>query len=691
LQHGTVLHGTFSTATTGDLLQNDNNSIVYKFNGTTWVQVGKAPWLIGLNAGVTNPKFGTSNNTGLGIYTNNTQRLGIGNAGAFTFNSLSGTGNVLMGLSSTGLASRITLGSNLSLSGSTLNASGGGSSLFPLTGTGTATGNVTGDLNGHNLSAINAGNIQLTSDDTVGISAVNTYSLNSLDSGYVLATNALFQKGGYAHYLALNRAFFGSASSSGDSTGITTWPGEMRFINVPAYSSGTGKFIWKDGTSNRVFAKDITASDITGISATAPITYSSGAISTSMSTGKLIGRSTSGTGVMEEITVGSGLALSGGTLSSSAATPTLTSTQIAFGDGSNLMTSSANLKYASSVVTANNSNIGTTRADGLVLQNTQAATSGQEQISPSLVLEGRTWLTTAGGSSNANKWSIFNRTQQNISTVASSLVFQSTNNAGTYADVMTLSGQSAPVLTVAAVAAATSVTTPSFPSNASGFWTWGSGTKLFGGTTYTLQLGEQSNIVSETGYKLDAYGAIAGSGTINSRQLTTPVISSATTGTAGSTTITYKVVAVDAAGNTTDAGSTTISTANATLTTSNFVTITGTAIPGIRSYKLYRTATNGTAPTTTGLIATTTQPGSSGIFFTDKGTVAGGGEVPPTVNTTGTIQGSYYKMTSYTSAQISALTTMVAGDTVYCSDCTAVDASTGVVETYNGSSWKKHW
>jgi hypothetical protein len=64
---------TFSTATTGDLLQNDNNNIVYKFNGTSWVQVGKAPWLIGLNAGVTNPKFGTSNNTGMGIYTNNTK------------------------------------------------------------------------------------------------------------------------------------------------------------------------------------------------------------------------------------------------------------------------------------------------------------------------------------------------------------------------------------------------------------------------------------------------------------------------------------------------------------------------------------------------------------------------------------------------------------------------------------------
>lgn len=40
-------------------------------------------------------------------------------------------------------------------------------------------------------------------------------------------------------------------------------------------------------------------------------------MTTSMSTGKLIGRSTAGTGVMEEITVGTGLTLSSGTLSNS--------------------------------------------------------------------------------------------------------------------------------------------------------------------------------------------------------------------------------------------------------------------------------------------------------------------------------------------------------------------------------------
>ena len=56
---------------------------------------------------------------------------------------------------------------------------------------------------------------------------------------------------------------------------------------------------------------------VTGVSATGPITSSGGTtptISTSMSTSRLIGRTTAGTGVMEEISIGSGLSLSGGTL-----------------------------------------------------------------------------------------------------------------------------------------------------------------------------------------------------------------------------------------------------------------------------------------------------------------------------------------------------------------------------------------
>jgi hypothetical protein len=60
---------------------------------------------------------------------------------------------------------------------------------------------------------------------------------------------------------------------------------------------------------------------VTDVTATSPITSSGGTapvISTSMATNKLIGRYSANTGVMEEITVGTGLSLSAGTLNATA-------------------------------------------------------------------------------------------------------------------------------------------------------------------------------------------------------------------------------------------------------------------------------------------------------------------------------------------------------------------------------------
>ena len=31
------------------------------------------------------------------------------------------------------------------------------------------------------------------------------------------------------------------------------------------------------------------------------------------------------------------------------------------------------------------------------------------------------------------------------------------------------------------------------------------------------------------------------------------------------------------------------------------------------------------------------------------------------------------------------------GSTIFCTDATATDASTGVMQTWNGSTWKNHW
>lgn len=93
-------------------------------------------------------------------------------------------------------------------------------------------------------------------------------------------------------------------------------------INFPATIVGTNKTqTFQDADGTIALLSDIPAGGVTSVTATSPITSSGGAtpdISTSMATNKLIGRSTAGVGVMEEITIGTGLTLSGGILNGSA-------------------------------------------------------------------------------------------------------------------------------------------------------------------------------------------------------------------------------------------------------------------------------------------------------------------------------------------------------------------------------------
>jgi hypothetical protein len=74
---------------------------------------------------------------------------------------------------------------------------------------------------------------------------------------------------------------------------------------------------------------------VTNINTTAPLSggpiTTSGTITTAMATNKLIGRSTAGSGVMEEITVGTGLSLSGGTLTAAGGGITINTTTISSG------------------------------------------------------------------------------------------------------------------------------------------------------------------------------------------------------------------------------------------------------------------------------------------------------------------------------------------------------------------------
>lgn len=52
---------------------------------------------------------------------------------------------------------------------------------------------------------------------------------------------------------------------------------------------------------------------------------------------------------------------------------------------------------------------------------------------------------------------------------------------------------------------------------------------------------------------------------------------------------------------------------------------------------------------------------------------------------------SFVLLCPMSSSQKGALTGLVAGAEIYCTDCTATDSSTGVKQVYNGSTWKNCW
>ena len=110
--------------------------------------------------------------------------------------------------------------------------------------------------------------------------------------------------------------------TGGGSSGVTQI---IAGTNVTISSTGPS------GTGNVTINASGGSGTVTGVTAVGPITSTGGTapvISTSMATNRLIGRTGIGTGEMEEITVGTGLSLSGGTLSNAGLTavPTIQQT-----------------------------------------------------------------------------------------------------------------------------------------------------------------------------------------------------------------------------------------------------------------------------------------------------------------------------------------------------------------------------
>lgn len=132
---------------------------------------------------------------------------------------------------------------------------------------------------------------------------------------------------------------------------IPTTLDSLTNVNVPApsnaqvltYDTATSQWIASTPTSGG--SGTVTSVGTTGLISGGPIT-TSGTITTSMNTAKLVGRYSAGTGIMEEITVGSGLTLTGAGVLNNTATPTPTGYYGAFQDNTTQTAALANTAYA---------------------------------------------------------------------------------------------------------------------------------------------------------------------------------------------------------------------------------------------------------------------------------------------------------------------------------------------------------
>lgn len=83
-------------------------------------------------------------------------------------------------------------------------------------------------------------------------------------------------------------------------------------------------------------------------------------------------------------------------------------------------------------------NIGTTSTDGIVLQNTTAAAAGAQQFSPRIRLTGQGWKTNATAGSQTVDWGIENVPVQGAANPTANLTFSAQVNGGGYSAVMSL-------------------------------------------------------------------------------------------------------------------------------------------------------------------------------------------------------------------------------------------------------------
>jgi hypothetical protein len=171
----------------------------------------------------------------------------------------------------------------------------------------------------------------------------------------------------------LNKPTLATVATTGDYTDLVNQPviptnlDDLADVNAPTPSNGQ-VLSYNSTTSDWEAVTPASGGSVTsvataGLISGGPIT-TSGTITTAMTTNKLVGRATAGSGIMEEITIGSGLTLTGAGVLNNTATPTPTGYYGAFQDDTTQTAVSANTAYPVKFNTTDLSNGVTVVNDG---------------------------------------------------------------------------------------------------------------------------------------------------------------------------------------------------------------------------------------------------------------------------------------------------------------------------------------
>jgi hypothetical protein len=205
-------------------------------------------------------------------------------------------------------------------------------------------------IEGLNLTAGGVQSVTAGTGITIGGTATAPIITNSAPDQTVVLTagSGISITGTYPNFTIAATGSGGTVTSVGASIS-----GALSVSGSPITGSGTLAFTWTGTTGQYVRGDGSLATFPTipsgtvqsvataGLISGGTIT-STGTITTLMATNRLVGRSTVGAGIMEEISLGTGLSLSAGTLSTiGLLSTTLTSGNIFVGNASNIATSTA--------------------------------------------------------------------------------------------------------------------------------------------------------------------------------------------------------------------------------------------------------------------------------------------------------------------------------------------------------------